>query len=921
MIDRSTQSKPKEVPAGPRSHFGPKHLVWRKQVNAVDWKEEYVRCPASSFTHCSLPSSIMTADPRRAGQKRSAALDSPVSESSARKLPRLDAASDEVPNGAATPVSESAGEEVSSTQSRASSVARLEKHPVVSRTGSTELPRHSSPASHQSAISSANETRKVDKHAFAMTIPFEQLLEKSSDLGAARVKLDIAQSDYDHMIQLHESRTDQSVEFPSVQEQLDKEKGAIEKGLQQARESYDTLKTELTEQVGLASNNAAMQCEDSANRIIRLEAENGRLQQDFQMLRRAVTKDFEEMKSQFKLQLQTSQKPIMDRKQIVEVVEEKLAWESGARVSLESTLTGNLAKVLHEVDGWKNKFAKRSATADQKAEDARTQIEVVERKVQQLETTLTEQSKKVEDAKSILANLQTSIASLLGKDAAAGQRHKTCLNMIADLETTVNEKLEVAEKREAERANFPAPTTVADNHDASKIATLACKIDQLEKNVASGEELAELRILLDEVVKYSEETRQETTSEIVRLDKEVDNWSDKIKLLQYQIKDVNHPAAPDRGDDESIATLRVQVDALKDAQQQQHNAHEALQASVLEQSSLRKNASDTSDKAKVQELIDKHDAQTNTTQELQRQLDTCRQTLDLTTNRTTQSFREIAQRFREVNAQLSTTNPPRVGADVLPKDRTATPSQVQPTATTQPSETLQLRTEVNRMHTRLDELVISMNSNNKEVRSRHANHKDQLTQCKSDIQKALEKADSAHALVEGYRQATAAVERDLASRAQELVDVMERTDALEDTKMKVSAALSDMTDMKNGIRVCRDNIKRLEAMSEGQQAKLRGTEEKVEAIASRMDDEEKRQETMNTWMNTMDDLEISNALHELEDRLTGARDSTGISLSVVHEAITKIESSLGHSKTNFEAEEKELQELWQLSAEEDMGTT
>lgn len=87
MIDRSTQSKPKEVPTGPRSHFGPKHLVWRKQVNAADGKEEYVTCPASSFTHCSLQSSIMTADPRRAGQKRSAALDSPLSESSARNYP------------------------------------------------------------------------------------------------------------------------------------------------------------------------------------------------------------------------------------------------------------------------------------------------------------------------------------------------------------------------------------------------------------------------------------------------------------------------------------------------------------------------------------------------------------------------------------------------------------------------------------------------------------------------------------------------------------------------------------------------------------------------------------------------------------------------------------------------------------------
>ncbi|GAB7343892.1 hypothetical protein MBLNU457_1848t1 [Dothideomycetes sp. NU457] len=875
MIDRSGQSMAREVPRGPRSH---NNLVWRKEVNAADGKED-----------------IMTADPRRAGTKRPAISDSPNSESGARKIVRLDTTTDEVPNGAATPASEATSEDIFTTRSRASPLARPEHPHVLSHPGSVQASRHSSPASHHSVLSTINGTSIVDKNAFAMTIPIAELLEKSSDLGAAKGKLDIAQIDYNQMIELHESLTEQRAEFPAVKEQLEEEKSFIEEALQKAQETYDRSKTELAEQLGLAFNNAAKQREDSAKQASRLEAENSRLQKDLQMQNRtleSLQKDIEELK-RFRQQFQSLQKPAMDRKQIVEVVEEKLAWERDARTHLETLLRGDLAKTLNEMDDWKKKLTKKSASADQKAEDLRTRIEANEQKVQQLETNVTEQSKKVEDAKSILTNLQTSVANLLGKDLEAGQRHKTCLKMISDLEANVNavnDKLEAADRRQAEHANLAASTAVPDNHDASELATLVSKIDALTN---SKEELVELQARVVQNEQWIEERDATLTTEIEQLSGKVEYCSSKINIMEY---DVKHAAAP-LACDELIANLRAQVDALKDAQQQQHVTSERLEASVSTLQSSQRNASDTCNEAAVQELTAKHDAQTNITQTLQRQLDVSNQRHDAF-NQRLDVLSAHTQRLRETLARPA-TNSPRGGADVLPIARTATPPQIPQSPTiAQPNEVHKLRTEYQQLRTdfeglrgRLNEIIISMNNNNKE----------------SDIQKALDKADSA--------------ERSLTSRAQELIDIMARLGALEDTKMKVEAALKALVETQHGIRVSREATQRLELLSNGHQAKLRETEEKVEGMISRLDNGESRQENINTRLNTLEDLDIANSLHVIEDRVTAATaasDRAGISFGIIQEAITNIESAVGQSETDFKALEKEQ---WQLSAEQSSSAT
>jgi len=726
-----------------------------------------------------------------------------------------------------------------------------------------------------------------------MTVPIEQLLVKSSDLGGARAKLEIAHYDHIQMIEEEESMVDRTAGFPAVQEQLEEYRSGVELRLQQAQETYDRLKTKLQEQIGLAFNNdPAIQCEDAANRVSRLESENNKLQKELQMQKRAHSKDIEELKSQVKL-LQTSQKPAIDREQIVEVVEEKIAWERSARVNLEGKLTGHLAKVLQETEDWKSKSDKKLASTDKKAEDVRRQTHANERKVHQLETDLKEQSKKAELAKSTLSNLQTSVASLHGKNLEAVQRHETCLKMISDLETTVNERLEAVERREAEHANLSASGTVPEKHDASKIGALASEINFLKQKAASVEETAELRTKIHDINEWVEGRDDTLTTEIERLEGKVDYLSSRTNILEYEAKVVKHPAAPP-ADEGSVASLRAQVDALKDTQQQQHINSEGLQASVSELLNSQRNAPGISNDAKVQELIDKHDAQTDVTRRLQEQFDAFRQRLDQHTAYNT-------QRFREVAALLPTTNSPRVAAEVPPNARTATPPQGQQSpARAQANETQRLRTDLNGLAAKLNELIPSINSNNKEVRSRYTDQRDKLTQCKSDIQKALEKANAAHTLAEENRQATAEVQTNLARRVTELDNIVVRLAGLEDTKMKVEAALSALMDMQNGIRVSREATQRLELLSNGQQAKL--------------NDYVRRQENMDARVGTLEDLEIANTFHTLEDRLDGARQSTGISISVVQDAITKIESYLDQSETNFTAMEKELKELRQLSA-------
>jgi len=59
-------------------------------------------------------------------------------------------------------------------------------------------------------------------------------------------------------------------------------------------------------------------------------------------------------------------------------------------------------------------------------------------------------------------------------------------------------------------------------------------------------------------------------------------------------------------------------------------------------------------------------------------------------------------------------------------------------------------------------------------------------------------------------------------------------------------------------------------------------------------------------------LDLANAIKTMKDRLAAARQFTGISISVVQDAITDIESTLNKSKTDFKAVENEL---WNQSSE------
>jgi len=155
-----------------------------------------------------ITSSVTMADPRLANRKRPAAPGSPTSDSAARKAPRLDPAFDGKPDGAATPTSETTSDDVLSNLSRASPRPRSDRPSPLSHQGSLQPLRQASPTTQPLALPTTTEAKKVDVTAFAMTIAMEQLLGKSSELGAARAKLDTAQLNLTQATELQESMAD-----------------------------------------------------------------------------------------------------------------------------------------------------------------------------------------------------------------------------------------------------------------------------------------------------------------------------------------------------------------------------------------------------------------------------------------------------------------------------------------------------------------------------------------------------------------------------------------------------------------------------------------------------------------------------------------------------------------------------------------
>lgn len=212
----------------------------------------------------------------------------------------------------------------------------------------------------------------------------------------------------------------------------------------------------------------------------------------------------------------------------------------------------------------------------------------------------------------------------------------------------------------------------------------------------------------------------------------------------------------------------------------------------------------------------------------------------------------------------------------------------------------------------MDTLIQHPNSNNREVRGKYNDQLKELTEYKSVAQQALEKANSAYQLSKEAQYTADQIKADLAKTTQDLDAVALRVGALEDTKMKVEDALSRLKQTEDRIRISRDATLRLEKLSNGQQAKLVDIENDVNRQNGVLKQIVPAQQGIDTRLALLETLDLANAIKILKDRLAAARQFTGISISVVQDAVTNIESTLGRSKTDF----KELeQELWNQSSE------